>query len=107
MSQERFDRIAPYGSKFTKTPGCESNVKKIYDECKKLAQDPSIRVLNQFEGMANYRFHYHVTGNSAAATAALTGPLAGRLREKRVGVPVCGTNIDAESFSKHLLAANR
>jgi threonine dehydratase len=36
----------------------------------------------------------------AAATAALSGPLRERLRGKRVGVIVCGTNIDAASFAK-------
>ena len=34
----------------------------------------------------------------AAATAALTGPLLERLRGKRVGVIVCGTNIDPQGF---------
>jgi threonine dehydratase len=42
----------------------------------------------------------------AAATAALCGPLLGRLRGKKVGVIVCGTNIDAESFARHLKDAN-
>jgi threonine dehydratase len=41
----------------------------------------------------------------AAATAALCGPLRDRLRGKRVGVIVCGTNIDAPTFSAHLAAA--
>jgi threonine dehydratase len=41
----------------------------------------------------------------AAATAALRGPLAEQLRGKRVGVVVCGTNIDAETFSRYLLSA--
>ena len=41
----------------------------------------------------------------AAATAALCGPLAERLRGKRVGVIVCGTNIDAAGFAAHLAAA--
>lgn len=35
----------------------------------------------------------------AAATAALVGPLAERLRGKRVGVLACGSNIDRETFS--------
>lgn len=35
----------------------------------------------------------------AAATAALCGPLAGRLRGKRVGVIVCGSNIDTAGFA--------
>ena len=34
----------------------------------------------------------------AAATAALLGPLAGRLRGQRTAVIVCGTNIDARKF---------
>jgi len=38
----------------------------------------------------------------AAATAALGGPLRGRLAGKRVGVIVCGSNIDTASFARHL-----
>lgn len=34
----------------------------------------------------------------AAATAALLGPLAQRLRGKRVGIIACGANIDPDSF---------
>jgi len=64
MSRERFDRIESYGATYIATPGCESNVKEIYDACRDLAKQGEIRVLNQFEAMANYRFHYYVTGNS-------------------------------------------
>ena len=38
----------------------------------------------------------------AAATAALVGPLRERLRGKRVGVIVCGANIDPATFAKHV-----
>ena len=41
----------------------------------------------------------------AAATAALCGPLRDRLRGKRVALIVCGANIDAASFSRHLAEA--
>jgi threonine dehydratase len=41
----------------------------------------------------------------AAATAALCGPLRERLRGRRVGVIVCGANIDSETFASHLAAA--
>jgi threonine dehydratase len=41
----------------------------------------------------------------AAATAALVGPLRERLRGRRVGIIVCGSNIDAASFATHLAAA--
>lgn len=36
----------------------------------------------------------------AAATAALLGPLRGRLAGKRVGLIVCGSNIDSASYSR-------
>src|SRR6266851_2726629 len=38
----------------------------------------------------------------AAATAALCGPLRETLSGKRVAVIVCGANIDAPTFAKHL-----
>lgn len=66
MSQERFDQIERYGAAIIKTVGSESNVKEIYDETWRLRQDPNTKILNQFEEMGNYRFHYHVTGNTAA-----------------------------------------
>jgi cysteine synthase A len=65
MSRERFERIESYGAQVIRTVGSESNVKEIYDETHRLrASDPNIRILNQFEVMGNYRFHYHVTGNT-------------------------------------------
>ncbi len=66
MSTERFDLIEEYGSSVIATPGCESNVKEIYDKTHELkAEDPErIRILNQFDSMANYRFHEYVTGNT-------------------------------------------
>jgi len=42
----------------------------------------------------------------AAATAALVGPLRERLQGRRVGLIVCGANIDAATFSDHLAAAS-
>jgi cysteine synthase len=70
MSRERFERIESYGANVIKTLGVESNVKEIYDKTWELRRDPDIRVLNQFEMMGNYRFHYHVTGNTIVELAA-------------------------------------
>jgi cysteine synthase len=72
MSTERFDRIRSYGARIIATPGCESNVKEIYDKCKELkAADPEkVRILNQFEVFGNYRFHYFVTGNTIVELAS-------------------------------------
>lgn len=78
MSRERFERIESYGANVIKTIGSESNVKEIYDETHRLRQDPNVRILNQFEQMGNYRFHYHVTGNTIAE-------LAGELQAKGIG----------------------
>lgn len=38
----------------------------------------------------------------AAAAAAVLGPLASRLRGARIGVVVCGANIDSDSFYRYL-----
>ena len=70
MSRERFERIEGYGAQVIKTPGVESNVKEVYDKAWDLRRNPDIRVLNQFDAMGNYRFHYHVTGNTVAELAA-------------------------------------
>jgi threonine dehydratase len=40
----------------------------------------------------------------AAATAALLGPLRERLAGRRVGVLVCGANIDPRAFAEHVVA---
>ncbi|MBI3241608.1 MAG: pyridoxal-phosphate dependent enzyme [Chloroflexi bacterium] len=70
MSKERFQKIESYGAQVIKTIGVESNVKEIYDKTWELRRDPNIRILNQFEVMGNYRFHYHVTGNTIVELAA-------------------------------------
>ncbi len=70
MSRERFELIESYGARVIKTPGSESNVKEIYDKTWELRRaDPRVRVLNQFEEMGNYRFHYYVTGNTVVELA--------------------------------------
>jgi cysteine synthase len=61
MSEERFEKIRGYGAEVIATPGCESNVKEIYDKVRELRADPRNRILNQFEEMGNYRFHFHCT----------------------------------------------
>jgi cysteine synthase A len=70
MSRERFEMIERLGARVIATPGSESNVKEIYDKAWELVRaDPNVRVLNQFEVMGNYRFHYYVTGNTIAELA--------------------------------------
>jgi cysteine synthase A len=64
MSPERFEKIRGYGADVIATPGCESNVKEIYDKVNELKRDPRYRAVNQFEEFGNYRFHYGVTGEA-------------------------------------------
>ena len=62
MSQERFTWLAQIGSEVIATPGCESNVKEIYDKCWELKADPRHLIFNQFEEFGNPVWHYNVTG---------------------------------------------
>ncbi len=68
MSQERFDWLRSIGAEVIATPGCESNVKEIFDKTNELRQDPSCMIFNQFEEMGNHLWHYEVTGSALAET---------------------------------------
>ncbi len=61
MSQERFTWLREIGAEVIATPGCESNVKEIYDKCHELRQDSSNLILNQFDEFGNPLWHYHIT----------------------------------------------
>ena len=65
MSKERYDRIRKYGAELDLTPGTESDVILTLQRTHELKKDPRNKPLAQFELMPNYRFHRHVTGNSA------------------------------------------
>ena len=65
MSKERYDRIQQYGARLDLTPGTESDVILTLERTYELKKDPKTRTLAQFELLPNYRFHRHVTGNSA------------------------------------------
>jgi cysteine synthase A len=67
MSRERFEwleRWVAEPSDIVRTPGVESNVKEIYDECKRLAEDPANVVLNQFSEYPNHLVHLLITGTA-------------------------------------------
>jgi len=66
MSQERFDWLASIDADVIKTPGCESNVKEIFDKTNELSRDPSCMIFNQFAEMGNHLWHYKVTGAAVA-----------------------------------------
>jgi len=62
MSKERFDWLKQIGAEVIATPGCESNVKEIYDKCWELRKDPKHIIFNQFDEFGNPIWHYNVTG---------------------------------------------
>jgi cysteine synthase len=64
MSEERFTWLKEIGAEVYATPGCESNVKEIYDKAKELLHErgDSIVNLNQFAEIGNPLWHYAVTG---------------------------------------------
>ncbi len=65
MSQERFDWLSKVASEVIATPGCESNVKEIYDKCWEIRRTrPECVIFNQFEEFGNPIWHYHVTGTA-------------------------------------------
>ncbi len=65
MSKERFDWLDKWvtdPSDIVRTPGCESNVKEIYDECAALDREPANIIFNQFCEFGNYLVHRNCTG---------------------------------------------
>ncbi len=65
MSQERFDWLRNIGAEVYATPGCESNVKEIYDKCHELeAESDEYLIFNQFDQFGNAIWHYEITGNA-------------------------------------------
>ena len=79
MSRERFEWLASIGAEVIATPGCESNVKEIFDACWEIRKSqPTAVIFNQFEEFGNYLWHYAVTGPAAEEVFRARG--AGRAR---------------------------
>jgi cysteine synthase len=65
MSQERFDWLKTVASEIIATPGCESNVKEIYDKVWELRRTrDDVFIFNQFAEFGNYLYHYEVTADA-------------------------------------------
>jgi cysteine synthase len=66
MSKERFAWLRSIGAEVIATPGCESNVKEIYDKCWEIRRTrPDCVVFNQFEEFGNPLWHHTCTGPAA------------------------------------------
>lgn len=66
MSSERFEWLSKIAGEVIPTPGCESNVKEIFDKCWELrnTRGDDIMIFNQFDETGNHLWHYDVTGNA-------------------------------------------
>lgn len=67
MSRERFEWLERWikdPNDVVRTPGTESNVKEIYDECARLDADPENVIFNQFCEFGNHLAHYQCTGRA-------------------------------------------
>ncbi|MCK4822548.1 pyridoxal-phosphate dependent enzyme, partial [bacterium] len=66
MSRERFEWLQKVSGEIISTPGCESNVKEIFDKCKELKKErgDDVVVFNQFDEFGNHLWHYYVTGHA-------------------------------------------
>jgi cysteine synthase A len=66
MSKERFAWLRDViGSEVIATPGCESNVKEIYDKCWEIRRTrPDCMIFNQFDEFGNPAWHYNITGRA-------------------------------------------
>ncbi len=68
MSRERFEWLERWvtdpARDIIRTPGCESNVKEIYDTCAELERDATNVIFNQFCEFGNYLAHYLCTGRA-------------------------------------------
>ena len=63
MSKERFTWLKTMAEEVIATPGCESNVKEIFDKCVEIEKTrPDAVIFNQFDQMPNHLWHYAVTG---------------------------------------------
>jgi len=66
MSRERFEWLSTVSGEVIATPGCESNVKEIFDKCWELrrTRGDDIVIFNQFDEFGNHLWHYNVTGRA-------------------------------------------
>ncbi|MFO0840317.1 MAG: pyridoxal-phosphate dependent enzyme [Phycisphaerae bacterium] len=80
MSRERFEWLKSIGAEVIATPGCESNVKEIYDKCWEIRRTRADCVIfNQFEEFGNAIWHYHVTAGVIDEIFRSIGGPRGRL----------------------------
>jgi cysteine synthase len=80
MSRERFEWLRTIAGEIIATPGCESNVKEIFDKCWELIKTrDDVVIFNQFDELGNHLWHYTVTGPAMEEVLTETLGPQGRL----------------------------
>ncbi|MCK9202905.1 MAG: pyridoxal-phosphate dependent enzyme [Bacteroidales bacterium] len=80
MSRERFEWLKEIGAEVIATPGCESNVKEIYDKCWEIRRTRKDCVIfNQFEEFGNSCWHYNITGHAIEDVYSMISSSGSRL----------------------------
>jgi cysteine synthase len=101
MSRERFEWLKEIGAEIIATPGCESNVKEIYDKCWELKNDTANMIFNQFEEFGNPVFHYSVTGPAAEEVFSYVKSDKSRLSAFISATGSAGTIAAGDYLKKH------
>jgi cysteine synthase len=107
MSRERFEWLATVAGEVIATPGCESNVKEIFDKCwelRKTRQD--VVIFNQFDEFGNHLWHYDVTGHAMAEVLEQEMGPHDRYRGVALTTGSAGT-IGCGDFLKELFPASK
>jgi cysteine synthase A len=92
MSQERFRWLKQVAGEVVTTPGGESNVKEIFDECRRIRESgEDVVIFNQFDEFGNYLWHFSVTGSAMLEVLdEIVGP-SDRYRGLVLGTGSAGT----------------
>lgn len=101
MSRERFQWLREIGAEVIATPGCESNVKEIYDKCWELKKDPINIIFNQFEEFGNPIWHYNVTGPAIEEVFSSLSEKKSRLSAFISATGSAGTIAAGDYLKKH------
>jgi len=102
MSKERFSWLRDIGAEVIATPGCESNVKEIYDKCWDIRRNrPDCVIFNQFDEFGNPTWHYNVTAPAIEEVYNSVKPTNGHLAAYVSATGSAGT-IGAGDYLKRL-----
>ncbi|MGM0675252.1 MAG: pyridoxal-phosphate dependent enzyme [Spirochaetota bacterium] len=100
MSSERFAWLENMADETIATPGCESNVKEIFDKCHELEAErgAGVFIFNQFDQMGNRLWHHEVTGPALEKVLSqVLGP-----RDRPVGTVVSSGSAGTTAAGEYL-----